>query len=463
MKFTVLSSRPLVVLFFAALALRWSYSVILFSTMGDAALLGVDSTDYIHHAQQFAATVADAKVHGWQLLGLKPIMMPLYTWLLEANVLIAGKYGAFLYVLLQGFIDAGTCLLIYGMAQAVDTRFALPAGIAVAINPTQIVMAGMVYPDTPFVFFVALLLWSALRWLRSPSWPSALIIAGGLAGAAWFRILVAPFAPILAVILVLTMAVAGRYRRLHVLQLATAVMIFALSLVPISLRNFAVYGSFALTPQLGMHLARWVVPLVWEVNNGTPWATGYQKMERRAEELPHVVDENPFQQSRRYTTVAIPELLHAGLFGLAKAWAYGAAINLGSPAVLLSPPVASLPRTGFYATAGRSFFEKITNFMFHSDNRLYAWILLLGIAGTAIFRAAQLGGFVVMLRQGSVASTMLLITWCLFILAVNGPVASPKYRLPMEPALAVFTGAGWQLLRHRRGQTKPVQPRSQPV
>ena len=42
--------------------------------------------------------------------------------------------------------------------------------------------------------------------------------------------------------------------------------------------------------------------------------------------------------------------------------------------------------------------------------------------------------------------------------AVNGPVASPKYRLPMEPALAVLTGAGWLALSRRRsGEELRVQ------
>jgi hypothetical protein len=45
---------------------------------------------------------------------------------------------------------------------------------------------------------------------------------------------------------------------------------------------------------------------------------------------------------------------------------------------------------------------------------------------------------------------LLLAGWCLYILAVNGPVASPKYRLPMEPALAVLTGAGLASLFNRR-------------
>jgi hypothetical protein len=47
---------------------------------------------------------------------------------------------------------------------------------------------------------------------------------------------------------------------------------------------------------------------------------------------------------------------------------------------------------------------------------------------------------------------LLLFFWVLFILAVSGPVASPRYRLPIEPALMVLAGAGFYRLglwRHK--------------
>jgi hypothetical protein len=41
-------------------------------------------------------------------------------------------------------------------------------------------------------------------------------------------------------------------------------------------------------------------------------------------------------------------------------------------------------------------------------------------------------------------------SWCGYILLVNGPVASPKYRLPLEPLFNVAAGAGLIALRDRR-------------
>jgi hypothetical protein len=37
-----------------------------------------------------------------------------------------------------------------------------------------------------------------------------------------------------------------------------------------------------------------------------------------------------------------------------------------------------------------------------------------------------------------------------FILLVNGPIASPKYRLPLEPAFNVMSAAGYVAIRDWR-------------
>jgi len=443
-------NRTIVTLFMVALALRWSYAFIMFLWMGDAALLGVDSGEYIASGQSIASGIMAGTLHGWDLFGPNPFMMPLFRWLIAIDALITNDHTAFAYILTQGLFDSGTCLLVYGMAGVIDPRLARPAAIAAALNPTQIVMAGLAYPDTPFVFFVALMLYGALRWLRSPSWPAMAIITIGLVCAAWIRILVVPFSLVLFIFLPAVMMASGRIERRQLVQIGAMLATFAILLFPISLQNKMKYDSWAFTPQGGTHLARWVVPLTWEVRDGTPWVRGFEEMERRAALLPKPPDENSFQESRRYTTVAIEELIRIGPVGIARSWAFGAAINLGTPGIVLSPPVSKLPRTGFYGTAGATIFGKIANFLFHSDNALYGWILLIGSAGVTIMRLLQLGGLSTLIGQRQWAPALLLVGWCVFILGVNGPVASPKYRLPMEPVLAVLTGAGWSVLFRRR-------------
>jgi hypothetical protein len=63
----------------------------------------------------------------------------------------------------------------------------------------------------------------------------------------------------------------------------------------------------------------------------------------------------------------------------------------------------------------------------------------------------QIVGFFTLLRRGAnVAGLLLLAGWIVYILALNGPVASPKYRLPIEPVLALLTGAGLVAFVRRR-------------
>jgi hypothetical protein len=54
------------------------------------------------------------------------------------------------------------------------------------------------------------------------------------------------------------------------------------------------------------------------------------------------------------------------------------------------------------------------------------------------------------------ASILILASWIGYILLVSGPVASPKYRLPLEPPLMVLSGAGFVALREWL-KVRPVQ------
>jgi hypothetical protein len=156
-------------------------------------------------------------------------------------------------------------------------------------------------------------------------------------------------------------------------------------------------------------------------------------MQHRVDERYPTPAADPFEQSRRYESVAREELSALGIRAMVKAWLTGAAINLGSPAIILSPPVSELPRTGFYGTLGSSPLDKVQNFLFHSDNATYAWILLAGIAGVMAARLVQLVGIAVVWRHGGLLPVLCLFgLWIAYVIAIDGPVASPKYRLPVR-------------------------------
>jgi 4-amino-4-deoxy-L-arabinose transferase-like glycosyltransferase len=437
-------------IFFIALAIRWGYAILIFALMGDTGLQGVDSIGYLADAHNFAAQMHSGSLTGLQWLGPLTYAMPLFQWLMGLCALLFGRDTPLAYVLLQGIFDAGTCLLICGLARTLNESYAAPAGFAAAFNSTQIVLSGLVYTDTPFLFFSALFLFAAACWLRTFTWKWAALIGLALGAATLTRAFTAPFAPILLLFLVCACAIGKRLSCHHMAQLAGAAAMFSLCVAPVLWRNVSQFGTWSLTPQTGMHLAQWVMPLVKEARDGTPWARSYDDVQRRTAERYLAPAADLFEQSRRYTTIAREGLAELGVGAMANAWSAGAAINLASPAIILSPPVSQLPRTGFYAMPGASPVDKVSNFLFRSDNSTYAWILLAGIIGVLVARVVQLIGLAEVLRHGGHLSTLCLFgLWIAYVLAINGPVASPKYRLPIEPPLMVLTGAGLCVLVRR--------------
>lgn len=445
------SARSLVWLFVAALAVRVLYAVALHAFAGADGLKGPDSYSYLLIAREVADAFAAGNVSGWAWLGPDLSLMPLFTAALAFAVAVAGDSAPLAFVLFQGAADAGTCLFVAGIARQIAPRAALAAGYAAAFTPTFVVMSGLVYTDTLFLFFATAALYAALRWLQAPAPRWALLMGAALGLAALVRIGIAPWALALFVFLIIV-ALIRRSGPATIRQIVAAGAVVAACLAPVLARNVATHGAWSLTPQSGHHLAYWILPLVKEFADGTPRETTTKEVTARiAARFGAIPTGKPFADSARYGTFAREELAKLGLGAVARAWAFGAAINLASPAVVHIPPVSALPRRGFYDTPGANFWAKLQAFLFGSGNTLYAWLLMLGILGVAAFRLVQLVGLVSLLRRGAnVAGLLLLAGWVAYVLLLNGPVASPKYRLPIEPALAVLTGAGLAAFARRR-------------
>jgi 4-amino-4-deoxy-L-arabinose transferase-like glycosyltransferase len=429
--------------FLAALAVRWIYALLLYTYMGDDGLRGSDSFTYVGQARIFADAIRSGTIHGWQWLGDAPFTMPLYQWLTAVPFLFFGSAGAIAYILMQGAFDSGTCVLVYGIAGSLDRRLALPSAIVAILNPTQIVMSGLIYTDTPFTFFVALSFLYSICWVSAPTWRNAILLGCALGCAALIRILIAPWA-FCAMGLLVAFALWQQKSFRQCSNLAIAAAILCLTLGTIAVRNLNEYGAFALTSQGGDYLALWIVPLANEVQDRTPFATSVEDMIGRTTRRFGPPSSNPFEQSRRYQQIGSEALRdEIRLTSLAASWASGIFINLASPAHLLSPPVSQLPRTGFYGTPGESFIEKVFNYAFKSGNATYSWLLILGSLGLAIVRAVQLlGAWALAGQRRFWPRIMFGSSWIAFLLLLTGPIASPKYRLPLEPLLNIMTGAG---------------------
>lgn len=445
----IVTARPLRAIFLLALLLRLAYGLGLYAAMGVDGLMLEDSPDFLSAGRMLldhGALVQETN----EGLRLETRYMPLYPAFVALFLWLGG--GPLGVVLGQALIDSLTCLLIARIAARLDAGLALPAGLIAAVNPTQIVMAGLVLTDTLFLMCGALALLAAIEWLRRPDWRWAVVLGVALGLGLFTRAMLLPWVFALPVMLAAGAAWRRRLGLAAIAQLATALALCLAIQAPVVARNHAHFDTIALTSQGGVHVMLWLAPLTMEAKTGIAHAEAAARINQRYRAAVDAeIDAEPFRQSRAMAALGFQVIGEMGVAALAKAHAIGAAINLAAPAAVLSPPLRQLPRTGFYATPGATKLEKISAFLFHNDNRLYGWVLLLGVAGVALCRLIQLRGLARALRAGPETrlAVLLLLLWIGFILAVNGPIASAKYRLPAEPAFAVLLALG---LARRRNQ-----------
>lgn len=438
-------------IFFAALVVRWAYALALYHFMGDDGLKGLDSTTYAANAEAFARAIHAGTIHGTQWLGDAPYTMPLYHWLTTLPFLLFGSIGAISHILLQGAFDSGTCVLVYVLACSLDRKIAILSAIVAILNPTQIVLSALIYNDTSFTFFVVLTLMFAVRWTVNPSWLNGVGLGGALGCAALIRVSIAPWG-FCAIGLLACYEIYRRAAFSNYLKLLLAPAILSLSLGIIAARNVSQFGTPTLTPQGGDYLALWIFPLAKEAQDRTPYTTSLEQIIARTTERFGPPSANPFEQSTRYQEIGREAIRNEIRFSsLLKSWASGIFINLTSPAHLLSPPVSQLPRNGFYGTPGNSFFEKVFNYAFFSGSMIYSWLLIVGAAGLLAVRMVQIVGLYALAKQRRHWPKMIFAaSWIVYLLLINGPIASPKYRLPLEPLFNIATGAGLLTFRNTR-------------
>jgi hypothetical protein len=377
--------------------------------------------------------------------------MPFYPIFLRLHFSIFGADALWAPIVTQMAVDALACVAISRTSEAICRGSGRWAGLFAAFNPTQIVLAGALLGDSLFVScFVGGFL-ALARWSRGDSSPVAIGIWLGV--ALLNRALIWPFLPVIGVAMAVRASGIDRIRAPIIVLL-----IVGLFAAPIIVRNWAETGSAALTSQGGVHMAFWLYPLTREAADGTPYAVSVAAARERFEALGGARPEiTAFEASALYSQVAREGLRDVGLVGIAKSWVVGALINLASPATQMIPTVMALPRTGFYDTVGASPLEKIKNFVFYSSGRDYiAWIFV-GIAIEWPIRLIALLGFLIAWRARTTrAAAVFALLWVGYILAVQGPVASAKYRLPIEPVAMVFVGVAISRFE-RRNETKALE------
>ncbi len=322
----------------------------------------------------------------WPTLLAMTDRMPLYPLLVAGIQHIFGDAPRAV-ALVQAVIDATTCALIAALG-----------GLALATRPAIALLLGAA---VPLVFVIALVQ------RRS--------VGLALAAAALFAIAAAaPIAPVL-------------------------------------LRNVVYYQSSSLTSQGGDHLALWIVPLVTQRANGTPYQATVDRMEARYRERAERDSSgatNPFRRATMKSELAREEMARLPAGAYARAWLEGVIINLAAPALLADPRVRALPKPSFYDTPGTSLWQRARAYLF-DDPGAYQVLLLLGLLGMLPFLALEATGLVMLARRMPWAAACAGGVLAYFLL-LSGPVAAPKYRLPMEPVLIVLAAIPLARLAERR-------------
>ena len=135
-----------------ALALRWAYAGALFAFMGADGVTGPDSVGYMsrrrlrsrgHQEEGRGLGLAHPEHRDHAAVHVAD----------QLHALLFGSLAPLSYVLMQGVFDAGTCLFVFGLS-LLGSLFRGAAAIAAAAQPTQIILSGLVYTDTIFVFLV---------------------------------------------------------------------------------------------------------------------------------------------------------------------------------------------------------------------------------------------------------------------------------------------------------------------
>lgn len=449
----MMNARNIFIVLLSALALRAVYVLATYLQFGPEGLMGPDSYAFIQAAQYLADGGSFMQVATGTAPGIGIDLMPLPFTIMSWTLAAGTPSDPLGYVLLQLPIDSATCVILAALAERLRPGTFLAAGLIGACNPTQIVVAGLFYTDTVFLFFVTGGLLSTMNWLSRPAPKTT-----GAMGVAWgLALMTRPFVQhwlMLSPIILLPLALI-RNRSLWLrstIGLAAALLIVAAIASPVLIRNHDTFGAARLHAQTGAHLLFWVAPLIRAYEQGVSIDQSEAEWRQELEAIPaYRATENPFRKSDVMTALAGQKLTELGVGAVVSAWVKGAVFNLLSPASSIAPIVSTLPRQGFYDTPGDSLGGKVWNFLFDNQGMLYTVVLLTSAIPIPFALLLAFFGFYVCMRGGKQTAipAALLFLWAGYTLGLNGPVFSPKYRLPLEPVWVVMTAIGLKVCLER--------------
>ena len=441
----------MLIIFLSAFCIRLAY---LFLIYGDASSLMIeDSKLYLKLAENILSNQSQSL--DFNTLFPSTEDMPLYPLFISGVFSLFGKSEICL-VLSQIIIDSMTCVLIALIAKEFDRCIFLLTGVFAACNPTQIVISSIILTDTIFLFFVTIAFLTLIKCAKKISWIYLILLAIALALGIMTRAVLMPWAIFVTVYLLF---LTTRYQRhfKNYLIILFSIFLCLLILSPQLERNYTYYGTFQLVDKTGNHYLNWVVPMIRQMNEGISHSrAAAENHQLLAQDPNYTSSKNPFEKSDIQMMYAVEKMKQMGPLTVAQAWILGGSINLFSPAISLSPPFKNLTHKGLYEIEGSNRYEKIWNFLFKNENTTYSRVFLFSLIVTVLVRLIQVYGLSALLvRPGFLRHAgALFLIWIAYVLLVNGPIGSPKYRLPLEPMLLIFLSIAFTNFISRRLKKK---------
>ena len=442
-----MSSRRILLLFLAALAVRLAYQWVL--SVSGGTNIDADSATYIG----FAGNIMEGgNMAGADAPGPHSERMPLYPYFLALVFSLSGGTNLGAAVSFQAIVDSLTVLAVAILAAAIDRRWALPAGMLAALWPNLIINTAYVLTDTLFMGFFAWGLAACLWALRKPN-PSLLLGVSGVAfGLALLTRPVLMFFPFLllpALAWLLKRELAADWPRAARMAAIPVIVMFAF-VVPRLVDSYVHYGSPVLTTQAGRHAVNYVYPCL-----RTAWTCGDMHalhaenralIAARLAVLPPEAAANPVIVDRLRRDLAMERVGALPLAQIAYGALAGAALNLFHTSISQLGYQFKLRRSSVLKgvmTPGATLKERISGLRRAATTEWFTPFWLAGLLVLGASRLIQLAGLVSGLRQRDTRGPiMFMFVVALYFLIVNGSLGYARLRLPMEPTFIVLFVAG---------------------
>ena len=116
---------------------------------------------------------------------------------------------------------------------------------------------------------------------------------------------------------------------------------------------------------------------------------------------------------------------------------------------MIDKRIRQLPHISFAGDTRGNLYARTWQFISGSST-VYVAALVVSAAGAIVVSLIQLAGFFVQARVNMMLAVLSALTVAYFLM-INGPVGSPKYRLPIEPILIIWFGCAllslWKFMK----------------